>query len=73
MSKPVSHHNKTTLFSVCLIAVIKQHCSCRTSVLPAFFVFGKASIKVSSCVKHLLDHTSKSDKPVMVCEPSLCL
>nr|VDD57835.1 unnamed protein product [Brassica oleracea] len=43
-----------------------QTCLSPTSVLPAFFVFGKASIKVSSCVKHLLDHTSKSDKPVMI-------
>lgn len=45
----------------------------RTSVLPAFFVFGKASVKVSSCVKHLLDYVAKSDKPVMVCEASLRL
>jgi len=43
-------------------------CFHRTSVLPAFFVFGKASINVSSCVKHLIDYASKSDKPIMVCE-----
>ncbi|KAL0714805.1 hypothetical protein Bca4012_021784 [Brassica carinata] len=43
-----------------------QTCLSPTSVLPAFFVFGKASINVSSCVKHLLDYTSKSDKPVMI-------
>ncbi|VVB06271.1 unnamed protein product [Arabis nemorensis] len=43
-----------------------QTCLSPTSVLPAFFVFGKASINVSSCVKHLLDHVAKSDKPVMV-------
>ncbi|CAH8269180.1 unnamed protein product [Arabidopsis lyrata] len=30
-----------------------QTCLSPTSVLPAFFVFGKASINVSSCVKHL--------------------
>ncbi|KAJ4896199.1 diphthamide synthesis DPH2 family protein [Raphanus sativus] len=43
-----------------------QTCLSPTSVLPAFFVFGKASINVSSCVKHLLDHLSKSEKPVMI-------
>ncbi|CAN6905364.1 unnamed protein product [Brassica oleracea] len=43
-----------------------QTCLSPTSVLPAFFVFGKASINVSSCVKHLLDYMSKSDKPVMI-------
>ncbi|CAH2063523.1 unnamed protein product [Thlaspi arvense] len=43
-----------------------QTCLSPTSVLPAFFVFGKASIKVSSCVKHLLDYASKSDKPIMI-------
>ncbi|CAN8254199.1 unnamed protein product [Cochlearia groenlandica] len=44
-----------------------QTCLSPTSVLPAFFVFGKASINVSSCVKHLLDYASKSsDKPIMI-------
>ncbi|KAF8110745.1 hypothetical protein N665_0079s0060 [Sinapis alba] len=43
-----------------------QTCLSPTSVLPAFFVFGKASMNVSSCAKHLLDYTSKSDKPVMI-------
>ncbi|CAH8390258.1 unnamed protein product [Eruca vesicaria subsp. sativa] len=43
-----------------------QTCLSPTSVLPAFFVFGKASINVSSCVKHLVDYTSKNDKPVMI-------
>lgn len=43
-----------------------QTCLSPTSVLPAFFVFGKASINVASCVKHLLDYTSKSNKPVMI-------
>ncbi|KAG7566427.1 Diphthamide synthesis DPH1/DPH2 [Arabidopsis suecica] len=35
-----------------------QTCLSPTSVLPAFFVFGKASINVSSCVKHLIDYAS---------------
>jgi diphthamide biosynthesis protein 2 len=43
-----------------------QTCLSPTSVLPAFFVFGKASINVSSCVKHLIDYASKSDKPIMI-------
>ncbi|KFK35174.1 hypothetical protein AALP_AA5G249400 [Arabis alpina] len=43
-----------------------QTCLSPTSVLPAFFVFGKASINVSSCVEHLLDYVSKSDKPIMI-------
>uniref|UniRef100_A0A1J3FLG1 2-(3-amino-3-carboxypropyl)histidine synthase subunit 2 n=1 Tax=Noccaea caerulescens TaxID=107243 RepID=A0A1J3FLG1_NOCCA len=43
-----------------------QTCLSPTSVLPAFLVFGKASIKVSSCVKHLLDYASNSDKPIMI-------
>ncbi|XP_010418633.1 PREDICTED: diphthamide biosynthesis protein 2-like [Camelina sativa] len=43
-----------------------QTCLSPTSVLPAFFVFGKASINVSSCVKHLIDSASQSDKPIMI-------
>ncbi|ESQ44126.1 hypothetical protein EUTSA_v10005976mg [Eutrema salsugineum] len=43
-----------------------QTCLSPTSVLPAFFVFGKASINVSSCVKHLLDYASKSEKPILI-------
>ncbi|CAF2048621.1 unnamed protein product [Brassica napus] len=43
-----------------------QTCLSSTSVLPAFFVFGKASINVASCVKHLLDYMSKSNKPVLI-------
>ncbi|KAL1201567.1 hypothetical protein V5N11_013680 [Cardamine amara subsp. amara] len=43
-----------------------QTCLSPTSVLPAFFVFGKASINVSTCVTHLLDYASKSNKPIMI-------
>ncbi|XP_010524170.1 PREDICTED: diphthamide biosynthesis protein 2 isoform X2 [Tarenaya hassleriana] len=41
-------------------------CLSPTSVLPAFFVFGRAPITVSKCVKHLLDYASTSDRPIMV-------
>ncbi|XP_010500149.1 PREDICTED: diphthamide biosynthesis protein 2-like [Camelina sativa] len=43
-----------------------QTCLSPTSVLPAFFVFGKAPMNVSSCVKHLIDYASQSDKPIMI-------
>ncbi|KAK9138762.1 hypothetical protein Sjap_009356 [Stephania japonica] len=41
-------------------------CLSQTSTLPAFFVFGKAAISVSDCVKSLADCLSTSDKPVLV-------
>ncbi|XP_024931113.2 uncharacterized protein LOC107405985 [Ziziphus jujuba] len=41
-------------------------CFSPTTTLPAFFVFGKASISVSNCVKKLSDHAVRNGKPVLV-------
>ncbi|KAJ9190660.1 hypothetical protein P3X46_001840, partial [Hevea brasiliensis] len=41
-------------------------CLSRTSTLQAFFVFGKASISISSCAKILSDDASTSSKPIVV-------
>ncbi|KAK9141253.1 hypothetical protein Scep_010934 [Stephania cephalantha] len=41
-------------------------CLSQTSTLPAFFVFGKAAISVSDCVKSLADCLSTSEEPVLV-------
>ncbi|KAK9159570.1 hypothetical protein Syun_005911 [Stephania yunnanensis] len=41
-------------------------CLSQTSTLSAFFVFGKAAISVSDCVKSLADCLSTSEKPVLV-------
>ncbi|EEF31794.1 diphteria toxin resistance protein 2, dph2, putative [Ricinus communis] len=41
-------------------------CLSPTSNLPAFFVFGKASINVSSCAQSLSDYAFSSTKPIMV-------
>nr|GMC80989.1 diphthamide biosynthesis protein 2 [Ipomoea batatas] len=41
-------------------------CLSPTSTLPAFFVFGKASINVPSCVEKLFGHALKNEKPVLV-------
>lgn len=41
-------------------------CLSPTSTLPAFFVFGKASINVPSCVEKLCGHALKNEKPVLV-------
>lgn len=38
----------------------------RTSTLPAFFVFGKASINVPSCVEKLCGYALKNENPVLV-------
>lgn len=38
----------------------------RTSTIPALFIFEKASISPSNCVRNLLDHGLKSGKPVLV-------
>lgn len=41
-------------------------CLSPTSKLPAFYVFGKAPMSVSDCVKNLVDHAMTSGKPVLV-------
>nr|XP_043615219.1 2-(3-amino-3-carboxypropyl)histidine synthase subunit 2 [Erigeron canadensis] len=41
-------------------------CLSATSKLPAFFVFGKASINASNCAKHLCNYALSSTKPVVV-------
>lgn len=41
-------------------------CLSPTSTLPAFFVFGKASVDVKACVESLLDSLSISNKPILV-------
>ncbi|KAL5576263.1 hypothetical protein UlMin_017962 [Ulmus minor] len=41
-------------------------CLSPTTKLPAFFVFGKAPVSVSDCVKNLRDHAVSSSKPVLV-------
>lgn len=41
-------------------------CLSPTTKLPAFFVFGKASISTSNCAKHLCSYASSSTKPIMV-------
>ncbi|XP_057999542.1 2-(3-amino-3-carboxypropyl)histidine synthase subunit 2-2-like isoform X2 [Hevea brasiliensis] len=41
-------------------------CLSRTSTLQAFFVFGKASISISSCAKILSDDASTSSKPIVL-------
>jgi len=38
----------------------------RTSTLPAFFVFGKAMIDVSSCAASLSNYASNNSKPFLV-------
>lgn len=38
----------------------------RTSILPALFIFEKASISTSNCASSLLNYGMKSDKPVLV-------
>lgn len=44
----------------------KLQCICRTSTLPALFVFGKASIDVNTCVESLSHCLTTSNKPIMV-------
>lgn len=39
---------------------------CRTTNLPALFVFGKASINVSDCARSLCNYASTSGKPTLV-------
>uniref|UniRef100_A0A2P2JKD5 2-(3-amino-3-carboxypropyl)histidine synthase subunit 2 n=1 Tax=Rhizophora mucronata TaxID=61149 RepID=A0A2P2JKD5_RHIMU len=41
-------------------------CLSPTSALPAFFVFGKASIKISDCANTLSNIASTSSKPIVV-------
>ncbi|KAK2641962.1 hypothetical protein Ddye_023725 [Dipteronia dyeriana] len=41
-------------------------CLSPTTKLPAFFVFGKASISISKCVENLLKHALTNDNPVLV-------
>ncbi|KAF2321955.1 hypothetical protein GH714_004805 [Hevea brasiliensis] len=41
-------------------------CLSPTSTLPAFFVFGKASISISNCAKSLSDYASTNSKPIVV-------
>ncbi|CAK7343172.1 unnamed protein product [Dovyalis caffra] len=41
-------------------------CLSPTSTIPAFFVFGKAVIDVSSCTESLLDYASNNSKPILV-------
>ncbi|KAL0917996.1 hypothetical protein M5K25_013111 [Dendrobium thyrsiflorum] len=41
-------------------------CMSPTTTLPAFFVFGKASIDVSDCVQSLRHHLSSNNKPILV-------
>ncbi|XP_062096143.1 uncharacterized protein LOC133801932 isoform X2 [Humulus lupulus] len=41
-------------------------CLSPTTKLPAFFVFGKAPMNVSDCVKNLTDQAMTNDKPVLV-------
>ncbi|XP_050213379.1 uncharacterized protein LOC126664845 [Mercurialis annua] len=41
-------------------------CLSPTSNLPAFFVFGKASINVSSCVQSLSNYALSNTKPILV-------
>ncbi|XP_048569689.1 2-(3-amino-3-carboxypropyl)histidine synthase subunit 2 [Triticum urartu] len=41
-------------------------CMSPTSNLPAFFVFGKAPLDISSCCRSLLDCSRESSKPVLV-------
>lgn len=41
-------------------------CLSPTSMLPAFYVFGKAPMNVSDCAINLVDHAMTSGKPVLV-------
>ncbi|XP_020532590.1 2-(3-amino-3-carboxypropyl)histidine synthase subunit 2 isoform X2 [Jatropha curcas] len=41
-------------------------CLSPTSTLPAFFVFGKASISIHSCAQSLSDYASTNSKPIVV-------
>ncbi|GMH30676.1 hypothetical protein Nepgr_032519 [Nepenthes gracilis] len=41
-------------------------CLSPTSTLPAFFVFGKASISVSNCAETIGEFASSHDKPVLI-------
>ncbi|XP_031407041.1 2-(3-amino-3-carboxypropyl)histidine synthase subunit 2-like isoform X1 [Punica granatum] len=41
-------------------------CLSSTSKLPAFFVFGKSPISISSCAEKLLSYASAAGKPVLV-------
>ncbi|GLU12966.1 hypothetical protein SLE2022_296190 [Rubroshorea leprosula] len=41
-------------------------CLSPTTTLPAFYVFGKASISISSCLENLLNHTLTNEKPILV-------
>lgn len=41
-------------------------CLSPTSTLPAFFVFGKASINTSNCIENLSKHALTNGKPILV-------
>ncbi|GAB4832775.1 hypothetical protein Ancab_006791 [Ancistrocladus abbreviatus] len=41
-------------------------CLSPTSTLPAFFVFGKASISISNCAENICEFASNQGKPVLV-------
>ncbi|XP_065866064.1 uncharacterized protein [Euphorbia lathyris] len=41
-------------------------CLSPTSTVPAFFVFGKASLNISSCTKVISDYSLTSSKPIVV-------
>ncbi|KAK8709189.1 hypothetical protein V6N13_060218 [Hibiscus sabdariffa] len=46
--------------------LIEDYFCCRTSTLPAFCVFGKASINISCCVEKLSSYFGTNDKPIVV-------
>lgn len=47
-------------------SLMTYYAICRTSTLPALFIFGKASIDVDTCVECLSHCLTTSNKPIMV-------